>query len=128
MAISVQRQSWNLSKLEPGEWLNDTLIELHIKWIQGSLDSRTRDRWFFFNTFFYKRLLSDGPEDERLARWTKNVDIFSFDYIFIPIHSGVHWSLIIVAFPAKSPIDDTKPIILHLDSLTAIVGGHKSTF
>jgi Ulp1 family protease len=104
--------------LEPGEWLNDTLIQLYINWIEEQLDSRTRERCIFFNTFFYTKLIEYGAISIDMARWTKGVDIFSFEYIFIPINFEEHWSLIVVAFPARSPKDDSKPIILHLDSVT----------
>jgi sentrin-specific protease 1 len=46
---------------------------------------------YAFNTFFYPKIMSGGHSTVR--RWTKKVDIFSYDYIIIPIHLGMHWCL-----------------------------------
>lgn len=71
----------------------------------------------------------------------QDVDIFSKDYIFIPIHDALHWSLIIICHPGQPAPDKTTkttgkssssqdaaqlspspaPVILHLDSMS---GGH----
>ena len=47
----------------------------------------------------------------------QGVDIFSKDFLFIPIHDALHWSLIIVCHPGLELGQDTKPYILHLDSM-----------
>lgn len=46
---------------------------------------------YTFNTFFYPKLRSSGYSAVR--RWTKKVDIFSVDFILVPVHLGVHWCL-----------------------------------
>ena len=35
----------------------------------------------------------------RVRKWTRNVNIFEHDFLFIPICEHLHWYLIIVAFP-----------------------------
>ena len=55
--------------------------------------------------------------------WTKGVDIFSKDYLMIPVHSGLHWSLIIVCYANEG--EGREPMILHLDSMSP-AGGHNS--
>jgi hypothetical protein len=48
-----------------------------------------------FNTFFMKKLLGGHSQ---VARWTKNVNIFALDKIFVPAHRrGVHWGLLVVS-------------------------------
>lgn len=39
------------------------------------------------------------------------MDLFSYDFIFVPIHEALHWSLIVICHPK----DDC--LILHFDSL-----------
>jgi sentrin-specific protease 1 len=48
-------------------------------------------RVYSFNTFFYPKLMSGGHAAVR--RWTKQVDLFSYDFVLIPVHLGVHWCL-----------------------------------
>ena len=52
------------------------------------------------------------------------MDIFSKDFLLIPIHGDWHWSLIVVCHPGADFQDaDRRPIILHLDSLKHSVTG-----
>ena len=61
---------------------------------------------------FYSRLVL--PKDFRfyinfatflghsaLKRWTRKVDIFSFDLILIPVHLGMHWCLATIDLKRK---------------------------
>ena len=48
-----------------------------------------------FNTFFYPKVMSNGHQGVR--RWTKQVDLFTMDYIIIPVHLGMHWCLAVRA-------------------------------
>ena len=54
-----------------------------------------RAKVYAFNTFFYPKLMSGGHAAVR--RWTRKVDVFSFDYILVPVHLGVHWCLSVSA-------------------------------
>jgi len=58
---------------------------------------------YCFNTFFYPKLMSGGHQSVR--RWTKQVDLFSFDYILVPVHLGMHWCLA-VSERQQLPIDN----------------------
>ena len=48
------------------------------------------------NTYFYTKLLSGGYSSVR--NWTKNVDIFSYGLLLVPIHLDLHWALVVVDF------------------------------
>ena len=49
----------------------------------------------------------------------QGVDIFEKDFLFLPIHDHLHWSLVIVCHAgAPSEEDSCTPWILHLDSMT----------
>ena len=67
-------------------------------------------RVYAMSTFFYKNLMLRGPS--ALERWTKNVDIFEFDLILVPVHLDEHWCLAVVDFRC--------PGIFYYDSM----GGH----
>lgn len=80
----------DLKTLKQPNWLNDEVINFYFELLrQRSKDNSKLPRLHIFNTFFYPKLSSKGYESVR--RWTKNIDIFSFDMILIPIHLGIHW-------------------------------------
>ncbi|KAB7500435.1 Sentrin-specific protease 7 [Armadillidium nasatum] len=104
--------------LKEEQFLNDVLIDFYLKWLHmEKLNSEDRERTHFFSTFFYKRLTAKpknnhrpnyetdpklSPAERRHARvqsWTKNVDIFSKDFLLIPINEKSHWFLAVICFP-----------------------------
>eukprot|EP00803_Ostreobium_quekettii_P010268 evm.model.scf_2009.1 EVM.evm.TU.scf_2009.1 scf_2009:9898-23560(-) len=133
----------DLERLEPLEFLNDTIIDYYTKRLYNCLPPSEKSRFHVFNSFFYKQLAEAAgtlfeankkcPGYERVKNWTK-VDLFSKDYLFVPIHEALHWSLAVVCHPSAAfapPEDDAEegrekrtPCILHLDSLR---GGHCSS-
>jgi len=61
---------------------------------RGSQDGNPRV--YSFSTFFYPKLMSGGHSS--VKRWTKQVDLFSYDFLLIPVHLGVHWCLAVSMF------------------------------
>ncbi|CAK9229784.1 unnamed protein product [Sphagnum troendelagicum] len=126
----------DLLRLAPEEFLNDTVIDFYIKYIQRpeALTLEDKKRFHFFNSFFYKKLSEvirgkkkkGGGDFLKLRKWTKGMNIFEKDYLFVPIHNSLHWSLAIICFPgADADLQSSSECcIIHLDSL--ITGGHKS--
>lgn len=43
-----------------------------------------RSKFFFFNSFFYRKLVDSGYE--HVKKWTRNVNIFDYEYIIVPIN------------------------------------------
>ncbi|GLV43295.1 hypothetical protein CBL_14027 [Carabus blaptoides fortunei] len=82
------------------EWLNDEVINFYVNLIQERSEQRNLPRVYSFNTFFYPKLISSGYSS--LQRWTKRVDIFSFDIIVVPVHLGFHWCMATIDFRDKS--------------------------
>ncbi|XP_010432536.1 PREDICTED: probable ubiquitin-like-specific protease 2A isoform X1 [Camelina sativa] len=134
-SVVVRKQDIEL--LKPRRFINDTIIDFYIKYLKNRIPPQERGRFHFFNCFFFRKLanLDKGSPStfggreayQRVQKWTKNVDIFEKDYIFIPINFSFHWSLIIICHPGElvpSHVENPQrvPCILHLDS---IKGSHK---
>ncbi len=141
-------------KLRPMEFLNDSCIDYFMKGIDMRLKEELPSAWdrcYFFNSFFYKKLTDNqsvviSEETKALAgmplgdmdqaslqalrcydltkSWTKNVDLFEKDYLFIPVCEKLHWSLLIVCHPGRGVVkgntsDPKVPetFMMHLDSM-----------
>jgi Ulp1 family protease len=92
-------------------WLNDEIINAYMQAVvdYGNGDGGTRrtgpPRYHAFNSFFYKKLSEGGPGP--LARWSKRAKIegdklLQVELIFIPVHLGNHWTLLVVSGTKKS--------------------------
>lgn len=62
-----------------------------------------------FTSHFYTTLSEEGPT--AVESWTakKNIDIFSKNFVFIPINKHLHWSLCVVVNPGA--IESTDSIL-----------------
>ncbi len=90
----------DLDTLRGLNWLNDEIINFYLQMIVER--SKTNDNWpnvYATNTFFYPKLKTSGHAAVR--RWTRKVDIFSFDIIFVPVHLDVHWCLSVIDLRKK---------------------------
>ncbi|XP_024531972.1 sentrin-specific protease 1 isoform X6 [Selaginella moellendorffii] len=121
----------DIDLLRPSAFLNDTIIDFYIKHLQMTMSDDEKAKTYFFNSFFFPKLvdLSALPADEaraafaRLEKWTKKEDIFQKDYIFIPVSRSLHWSLLVICYlsdmlPTDSDLHTVSTRILHFDSLT----------
>jgi sentrin-specific protease 7 len=108
-AVVVRKQDIEL--LKPRRFINDTIIDFYIKYLKNRISPKERGRFHFFNCFFFRKLanLDKGTPStcggreayQRVQKWTKNVDLFEKDYIFIPINCSFHWSLVIICHPGE---------------------------
>ncbi|TRY54301.1 hypothetical protein DNTS_021281 [Danionella cerebrum] len=90
----------DLQTLSHLNWLNDEVINFYMNLLVERSKQPDLPSAYTFNTFFFPKLRSSGYSAVR--RWTKKVDIFSFDIILVPVHLGVHWCLSVVDFRNKS--------------------------
>ncbi|XP_038719206.1 ubiquitin-like-specific protease ESD4 [Tripterygium wilfordii] len=93
-----------LQCLRPGAWLNDEVINLYLELLKER-ELREPEKFLrchFFNTFFYKKLISgrSGYEYRAVKRWTTakklGYGLIECDKIFVPIHKEIHWCLAII--------------------------------
>lgn len=92
----------DLATLDGLNWLNDEVINFYMELIkERSEQVEHLPKVHVMNTFFLGKLLQQGHSGVR--RWTRKIDIFSFDIIPIPVHvGGVHWCMSIINFKNKT--------------------------
>ncbi|XP_011043054.1 PREDICTED: probable ubiquitin-like-specific protease 2B isoform X3 [Populus euphratica] len=137
-AVSISKRDVEL--LQPETFINDTIIDFYIQYLKNKIQPDDRQRFHFFNSFFFRKLadLDKGPSNacegriafQRVRKWTRKLNVFEKDYIFIPVNYSLHWSLIVICHPGEvvhSREDESGnsrkvPCILHMDSIR---GSHK---
>ncbi|VDK53352.1 unnamed protein product [Anisakis simplex] len=98
MVCEISRR--DLLTLRGLEWLNDEIINFYMNLIcVRSQNDSSLPKVFAFTSFFYPSLLNKGYQAVR--RWTRKVDVFSFDILLIPVHLVAHWCLAVVDFVNK---------------------------
>ncbi|KAM6304959.1 sentrin-specific protease 2 [Aegotheles albertisi] len=97
----------DIGTLENFCWLNDEVINFYMNLLMERSKKEGYPSVHVFSTFFYPKLISGGHK--AVGRWTKAVDIFKQDLIFVPIHLSMHWTLGVIDVRRKS--------IRYLDSL-----------
>lgn len=100
-AFKLRITQRDLATLQEGSWLNDEVINFYLNLVMARSEQDAGAlKVYSFSTFFFPKLHGGGHAAVR--RWTKAVDLFLYDIILIPLHLGVHWSLIAVDFRTKS--------------------------
>ncbi|PKA61034.1 putative ubiquitin-like-specific protease 2B [Apostasia shenzhenica] len=141
-AVSLGRRDVEL--LEPDTFINDTIIDFYIKYLQKQIQPNEKSRFHFFNSFFFRKLadldkdpssISEGRAAfRRVHKWTRKLNIFEKDYIFIPVNFNLHWSLLVICHSGEIATfreDDIKesskvPCVLHMDSIKGSHSGLKN--
>jgi len=100
-AYSIQIKSNDIDTLNGLNWLNDEVINFYLQMIVSRSSAKVNGwpRVYATNTFFYPKLMQQGHS--ALKRWTRKVDIFSFDLILVPVHLGMHWCLATIDLKRK---------------------------
>jgi len=92
--------------LLPGQWLNDEIINSYMVLLNEDCikTNSTQPTCHFFNTFFFNMVSNYGKgyDYSRVRKWTRNMNIFNYDYVGIPIHvHGNHWCLSVINIKDK---------------------------
>lgn len=122
--ISVTNE--DLHCLNDGEFLNDVIIDFYLKYlVLEKLKKEDAQRIHVFSSFFYKRLnqrerrnvpdTTNLPiqkrKHNRVKTWTRHVDLFQKDFIFVPINESAHWYLAVICFPGlEGPVYEQNPL------------------
>jgi Ulp1 family protease len=125
---SLNITNGDVSRLNHGEFLNDTLIEFGLKlWLADLHQSNPElaSQVHVFSSFFYKKLSTKIPEEgyNSVKKWTSRFDLFQKKYIIVPINENLHWYLAIIYFPEHTllvrPVQET---IVHPRRSTRRIG------
>ncbi|NXG20763.1 SENP7 protease, partial [Grallaria varia] len=109
--LGVTRE--DLECLEYGEFLNDVIIDFYLKYLLlEKAPKHVADRTHIFSSFFYKCLTRTEKTSEedvkvsaaqrrhrRVRTWTRHINIFNKDYIFVPVNEESHWYIAVICFP-----------------------------
>ncbi|EMD31406.1 hypothetical protein CERSUDRAFT_119788 [Gelatoporia subvermispora B] len=101
-AVNITRG--DMKRLQPDQYLNDTLIEFGLKlWLSDlrSSDPELADQVHVFSSFFYKKLNVKNKEEgyRSVRKWTSKFDLFKKKYLIVPINEHFHWYLAIIYNP-----------------------------
>lgn len=91
----------DLYRLNRDEFLNDSLVSFSLRRLELQA-SESAGSIYFFNTYFYDTLVKlpsgrAGFNYDAVKRWTRKVDLFSYDHVIIPVNRNFHWYLFIVS-------------------------------
>nr|XP_020465171.1 uncharacterized protein LOC109965474 isoform X2 [Monopterus albus] len=103
----------DLQCLDSGHFLNDVIIDFYLKYLLQNTSAAVAERCHIFSSFFYKQLTrrdnaSEGATSDscqrqrrhqRVKTWTRHVDIFNKDFLFVPVNQEAHWYLVVICFP-----------------------------
>ncbi|KAE9014901.1 hypothetical protein PR003_g14564 [Phytophthora rubi] len=97
----------HLQVLLPGVWLNDEVINFYYQMMSdrdealvnaGVLSKRSH----FFNSFFFTKVSENGYNFINVRRWTRKIDLFAMDKIFLPVNVGnMHWCMAVIFMTEK---------------------------
>ncbi|MCJ1390195.1 hypothetical protein MMC18_003053 [Xylographa bjoerkii] len=94
----------DLERLDDGQFLNDNLLGFYLRYLEYQLEEQRPDvakKVYWFNTYFFASLTQTvrgkrGINYEAVRKWTRNIDIFTYDYAVVPINESAHWYVAIV--------------------------------
>jgi sentrin-specific protease 7 len=94
----------DLERLDDDEFLNDNLIGFYLRYLEHYLEKEKPEvakKVYFFNSYFFARLTQTqkgvkGINYAAVQKWTRTVDIFSRDFVVVPVNENLHWYVAII--------------------------------
>ncbi|XP_034034780.1 sentrin-specific protease 7b isoform X2 [Thalassophryne amazonica] len=115
--ITVTKE--DLACMDAGEFLNDVIIDFYLKYLLlEGVGGAVAERSHIFSSFFFKQLSrkrAAGEDDsplvsdchirhQRVKTWTRHIDIFTKDFLFVPVNQASHWYLVVICFPGLEEV------------------------
>uniref|UniRef100_A0A1I8AG78 ULP_PROTEASE domain-containing protein n=1 Tax=Steinernema glaseri TaxID=37863 RepID=A0A1I8AG78_9BILA len=106
---SAQLTRADLATLKDKKLVNDEIINIYLHMIcdRSAANEDMLPKVYAYSTFFFPKLTKDGYES--VKRWTRKVDIFSYNQILVPVFLRAHWTLVVIHMDQR--------IIEYYDSL-----------
>jgi hypothetical protein len=99
--VNYTLQQVDISKLDPGQWLDDNIMNSYGAHLAArSQSSSTMPSVYWFSSYFFGKLRDEGYES--VSRWTRLSDLFAHDILLVPIHLGNHWCLGVANIPLRT--------------------------
>jgi Ulp1 family protease len=120
----------DLQCLNPGKWLNDSIVNFYIGMINERANKRSKrghSRIFCFNSFFYSKLMGESEQSEynykAVSRWSKKakVTITEMNKVLIPCNVNKnHWTCAVIDFGKKvlGGANFPLPILSHVSTFS----------
>jgi hypothetical protein len=94
----------DLERLDDDEFLNDNLVGFYLRYLEHYLEKQKPEvakKVYFFNSYFFERLTqtqkgSKGINYAAVEKWTRTIDIFSRDFVVVPVNENFHWYVAII--------------------------------
>ena len=94
----------DLERLDDGQFLNDNLIGFYLHYLEHNFKIEQPDvakKVYWFNTYFFASLTQSvkgrrGINYDAVRKWTRDIDIFTYDYAVVPINESAHWYVAVV--------------------------------
>ncbi|RCI08156.1 hypothetical protein L249_6225 [Ophiocordyceps polyrhachis-furcata BCC 54312] len=122
----------DIPRLDEGEFINDNLISFYLRHLEIKLEDEQpglRKRVYIFSTFFFEKLRSTRGKInyDGVKAWTAKFDLFSYDYIIVPVNEHAHWYLAIICnvpytlsgIPAEDDVEVVEVLEEPVDSPVA---------
>jgi Ulp1 family protease len=104
-------------RLREGEFLNDNLVGFYLRFLEDHLQRTNPDvaeGIYFFNSYFFPTLKNGRSINySAVEKWTRNIDLFSYDYVIVPVNQDLHWYFAIICnlpsldIPFAGPADQS---------------------
>ncbi|ODA81241.1 hypothetical protein RJ55_04205 [Drechmeria coniospora] len=126
----------DIRRLDEGQFLNDNLINFYIRYLQVKLERESPaslNEVYIFSTFFFEKLRSTKGRInyDGVKAWTAKVDLFSYNYVMVPVNENAHWYLAIICNVSGAlegvPDPDVQLVELPSDQSVEIVSTPRSS-
>lgn len=87
--IELDKQDFD--RIIRNQWFNDNLLNSYLHLVEKYAKMFSINI-YTFATYFYTHLINRGSE--KIYKWVENVDLLSYNFIYIPIHRVNHWSFV----------------------------------
>lgn len=99
-------------QLSPPKLLNDNIITFFMQYhLETEVSDDVKRQIHVFNSFFFSKIKTIANSEDgdmktlkSASRWLKGVEIFTKDFLIIPICDRDHWILVIICYPGNQPI------------------------